>query len=529
MLGKISLYYYTIRNMKPSQVFNRIRIRLGYGCALGVKPTPFSDDVSIVDTPSSLDYDPVFLDRFPADELMNDRITILHSTEDFDWKSKWEIGGKSDLWNYNLHYFEYIFPLVKKWNGTGDRRYLNKSFEILDGWIESNPQGTKPAWASYTIALRIVNWISFYTYVREEMPLGFKSRFLSSLYSQYCYLSRHLEKDILGNHYFEDLKCLVIASIFFKDEKLFSKAIQMFKKECEEEILQDGMHFELSPMYHKIVLEGIMRTAIALRGSGRQNKEIEKYLQPMLDVAYTFENELNRIPLFNDSGNNVAKSLESIIDTATSYFNIKPRFKTSLETSGFYFFRKNINGKEWRLIVDAGQPGPKYIPGHAHCDAMSFELFCDGKPIAVNCGTYAYQDSKRYFFRSTAAHNTVMVDDTEQSQIWGIFRLAKRSKTKVLSISDSSIAMEMRDQKGNVVNRTITLNDNLVVKDFAKGHNISSFIHLRAPLLVRHNVLEDKKMSAYAEDYGDLQQADAIKLTNKDVIEAELRMESLSW
>ena len=43
--------------------------------------------------------------------------------------------------------------------------------------------------------------------------------------------------------------------------------------------------------------------------------------------------------------------------------------------SGFYIFKQN----DWKLIVDAGQPGPAYIPGHAHCDAMSFELFKAGE------------------------------------------------------------------------------------------------------------------------------------------------------
>ena len=60
------------------------------------------------------------------------------------------------------------------------------------------------------------------------------------------------------------MKSLVIGAIFFKDEAVLGKALKDFKAECKEEILADGMHFELSPMYHKIIFEGVLRVAATL-------------------------------------------------------------------------------------------------------------------------------------------------------------------------------------------------------------------------------------------------------------------------
>ena len=490
--------------MKPSQVFNRLRIKLGKGCPLGVAVNENITNIQKVESPESLDFDPVFIARFPVVELMEDTITILHSSKRMDWKSTWEFEDKSALWNFNLHYFEYLFPLVKAWKDSGDRKYLDKTVEMITGWIDTNPKGKSPAWASYTTALRIVTWISWYGYVEEVLEERFKKKFFSSLHEQYKYLAGHLEKDILGNHYFEDLKSLVLASIFFKDDAVFNKALADFKAECKEEILSDGMHFELSPMYHKIIFEGMLRVAVALRGTGRKDQEIEAYLQPMLGVAYSFEDGLERVPLFNDGGNNVAKSLGALVKTADA-LGYKPKFKGQLTTSGFYIFQKSIDEHAWKLVVDAGQPGPKYIPGHAHCDAMSFELFCDGKPVVVNCGTYAYQCKERSFFRSTAAHNTVMVDGTEQSQCWGAFRLAKRSSTKVLNVTDDSITMEMTDQKGQKVKRTIRLSiEGISVTDNSEGNNLLSFAHIEGGFTL---IADEGSVSSYndpyAVDYGD--------------------------
>ena len=94
---------------------------------------------------------------------------------------------------------------------TADRKYLDKSVETINCWIDRNPQKSGgEGWASYTIALRLTNWLSYYSYVNEELDISFKEKLLGSIHEQYEFLSRHLEKDILGNHYFEDLKALIL-------------------------------------------------------------------------------------------------------------------------------------------------------------------------------------------------------------------------------------------------------------------------------------------------------------------------------
>lgn len=528
-MGKVTLYYHTIKNMKFSQVFNRFRIKIGKGCSLGVMPSRRTLDVKKVESPETLDFDPVFLARFPIDKLMGDIITILHSSKKINWKTTWSFKDKSALWNYNLHYFEYLFPLVRAWQDTGNSKYRDKTVEMIEGWIDGNPIGTNPAWASYTTALRIVTWISWYWYASDGLDMYFRQKFLASLHDQFSYLSTHMEKDILGNHYFEDLKSLVLASLFFNDDAVLEKSLNDFRSECKEEILSDGMHFELSPMYHKIILEGMLRVATALRSAGKQDAVIEAYLQPMLDVAYSFENGLERIPLFNDCGNNIAKSLDALEKTAWSVFNMKPQFKWKLEDSGYYIFVKTIDTKIWKLIVDAGQPGPKYIPGHAHCDAMSFELFCDGKPIVVNCGTYAYQCKERGFFRSTSAHNTVMADGIEQSQCWGEFRLARRSNTRVLDITQNSITMEMTDQKGKKVKRIITFSDVLTITDSTSDScSITSFLHILGNhKAVIHNADITEQGGFYAEDYGQKNYIKTLCLTAENKIDIVLNLKGL--
>lgn len=508
MLTKLDLYANTIKLMKVSQIYYRIRKKMRLDCSIGCTVASTVDNVRPIATVPELDFDPAFLNRFSADEILEDKVAFLHSSKEFHWNQKWHYADRSALWNYNLHYFEFLFSLIDAYRKTGQRKYLDKSLDTINYWIDNNPQREGGnGWAPYTIDLRLTNWLSFYSYVSAELDCVFKDKLICSIHEQYVFLSRHLEKDILGNHYFEDLKTLALCAIFFEDTSFLKEVLQALHKECKEEILSDGMHFELSPMYHKLVLEGIIRFAIALMANGERDLQIEKYIQPMLNVAWSLEEGVNRIPLFNDCGDNVAKSVSALVDACEHNFDITPEYRASFNNSGYYVFKKN----GWKLVVDAGQPGPEYNAGHAHCDAGSFELFKEGRPIIVNCGTFAYQCADRQFFRSTAAHNTVMINDTEQSQFWGTFRMARRSKTDVDSVDCAGISMTIKDQKGRMVSRKIRLTDEkLVIEDHSVGGLLCSYIHME-------NDMDFNKLSAssaggklegrrticpYAVDYG---------------------------
>lgn len=499
-MWKPALYFHTIRRMKPSQILYRISKKMGLRCTIGCGVQIIPGHVRTVAAIPELDFDPVFLQRFSPEELLQNRVTFLHVSHQMDWNGSWQIHEQSDLWNFNLHYFEYLFPLWNAFKETGNRHYLDKTEEMIRSWIVRNPREEGgPGWSAYTVDLRLTHWLSFYTYAQEWLSDDLKAKMLTSICEQYTYLSEHVEKDILGNHYFEDLKTLVLCAVFFEDMKMLECAVEALKKECAEEILPDGMHFERSPMYHNLVLEGLMKAAAALRGCGHPEEVLEDYIRLMTDAAWSMEESLDRLPLFNDSGSNVAKSLDALVKAAKTHFQIVPVYRSAFPEAGFYLFKKG----NWKLIVDAGEPGPSYIPGHVHCDALSFELFCCGRPVAVNCGTYAYQSELRDFFRSTMAHNTVSVNHQEQSQCWGVFRVARRSSVRVIETDEHHLTAVMTDQAGQQVTRRIAFAEDLIVIDEAEGKTLTASLHLLEPLPTEFTAASvQKRAQLYAPEYG---------------------------
>jgi len=90
-------------------------------------------------------------------------------------------------------------------------------------------------------------------------------------------------------------------------------------------------------------------------------------------------------------------------------------------------------------LIDVAPVGPDYLPGHAHADTLSFELSLFGQRVFVNGGTSQYAtDEVRELERSTAAHNTVVINGENSSEVWDGFRVARRAYPRDLVIKETT-------------------------------------------------------------------------------------------
>ena len=468
MPSKLGLYIRTVRGLTPRQIGSRIRRMAGLDTSLpgasvngALKGSP-----ARLSAIPELDFDPSFLARFDCDGILADRMELIHHAEDVDWAGSWSGPHASHLWSFNLHYHEYLLPLLKKTLEGSGEGYVKKAKDIVRSWIASCPRSAGgDAWHPYTISVRTANWLAF---VAEGTDLvasdaEFMKDFDASLAEQYAHLSRHLETDLMANHYFENLKALVLLAAYLQDGAVLEVALGLLEGQIDEQVLSDGMHFELSPMYHKIVLEGLLRVIATLRVAGIERPAFEGAARKMCDALYSLEKDTNRTPLFNDSGDNVAKSRDALLSCAKRLLDHEPVASLDLNSSGYHIIERDCSVGKVKLILDAGMPGPRYAPGHAHCDALSFELFINGAPVVVNSGTYAYQDARRAWFRSSAAHNGVWREGVEQSEMWGEHRMARGASARLLARADSAdsteLTAELTDCRGGRIARAVSLDD----------------------------------------------------------------------
>ena len=412
------LYYNTIKYLKFSQIVHQILKRLG----LPKKKATFK----VLKLRRIYKPPKKFLKKRQSlyEESQFQFFGITENLLDVGWSGQ----QVNDLWRYNQHYFDDLQSDPKN-------QRLNSQLLLLDTWIRDNPISSRPGWDPYPTSLRIVNWIKF------DLVKGLLSeKQRSSLYSQAFWLNQNIELHLLGNHLLANAKAMIYAGLFFDDAnsmKWLKKGLKIYEQQVDEQILDDGAHFELSPMYHSIILEDMLDIINLFDTYGpvpnTKSKFIRQVLKKKVSLMLAWLNKMTHpdgmIAFFNDSALDLSPKLNQLAQYAASLginFKMMENYPVKhLKSSGFFVWREDQN----YLIMDAGKVGPNYIPGHAHADTLSLECSINRERVIVNSGISEYQiGDLRAFQRSTAAHSTLVINNENSSEVWGAFRVADRAQ-----------------------------------------------------------------------------------------------------
>ncbi len=468
-MKKIFLYWHTVKLLKWRQIFYRIYYKLlNKTVSVEVK----DNDIVLRKPENSI---ATFIPQKKT-YFLGDSVSFLNHQMTFT-SALWNDSDQEKLWLYNLHYFDAL--------NSDSTEQARQAYQLLEKWISDNPPFSGNGWESYPISLRIINIVKF-ALTGEDLS----EHVLASLFLKARYLYCHCEYHILGNHLFENYKALCFAGLFFEGDepnKWFKKGVKGLQEEINEQILDDGGHFELSPMYHVIILEDLLdlKNLFSAYNKSVFWNEVVKKMLVWLELMTRSEEEIS---YFNDASNDIASKPREIFQYATDLgydSNSIEKKSVFLKESGYAI----LQNKTAKVICDIAEVGPSYLPGHAHADTLSFECYIDGQPLFVNLGTSCYGNSpQRNIERSTRSHNTVEINDENSSEIWGSFRVARRAKPSILKFSKEgeSLLIASHDgykrlKKGGEHQRTWVLNDrSLVVKDIVSSgvEKIVLYLHL---------------------------------------------------
>jgi uncharacterized heparinase superfamily protein len=485
---RTSLYFHTIRHLRPRQIASRLF-------------KPFKPRVPRPAALARVEIDPGTSHAVPWLAKRAGRkgqLCFLNlkpkpaDSGSVDWRSP----EMPKLWRYNLHYFDYLHDA---------ERSLAERGGLIEDWIAHNPAGTVDAWEPFPVSLRIVNWIKFF--VQPENRGRMPATWMESLFRQALWLESNQEYHLMGNHLFKNAKALMFAGLFFqgKDARRWrERALKLLTHQIAEQVLPDGGHFERSPMYHAMILEDCLDLVnIADQRTDSAARTMRAVFLPVAGRMATFLKAMTlpdgEIALFNDA----ALGIEPPPDELFSYCEQLTGAPVG-ETDGVvrrfpesgYFIMAPRKGD--RLIVDCGPVGPDYQPGHAHCDTLSFELALAGRRVIVDSGCFHYEDGPiRRYNRGNAGHNTVTIDGQNQSEVWGAHRCARRAQpceAAIAARADGALAFQgahdgYRRLKGAPIHqrRILWAGDKLIVDDRIAGsgvHDLASRLHFHPDLKI---------------------------------------------
>ncbi len=351
---------------------------------------------------------------------------------------------------------------------TGDRRYYEEfRAQVLD-WIGENRPGRGVNWTcTMDVAIRAVNWVWAYAFFRPEILADrpFASAFLRSLFVHGRFVAAHLENGVpvTSNHYFADLVGLLFLGVLFRGapeaDAWKGMAVTEIARENERQTLPDGVDFEASTSYHRLMTEMALISLLLLERSGFRLPALRQRVRGMVEYIAHYVKPDGLAPQVGDNDNGRLQILgerdadprdhRHLLAFGGCVFDDDALFVLAGERweEAFWLFgeacagrierrtearRVTVTGRHFRsagsvvlrhedlyAFVDAGPVGLEGQGAHAHNDTLSVEIQACGRDLVVDPGTGCYTSDVRLRdrFRSTAFHNTVRVDGEEINPI----------------------------------------------------------------------------------------------------------------
>ena len=400
----------------------------------------------------------------------------------YDLKMPWELSRCQHFaWLGQAYWF------------TKNEKYAQEFVSQVQDWLIHNPPKLGVNWAcAMDVAIRAVNWLWGYYFFQHSIELT--DKFLISFFKSLLIHGRHIfnnlerTETLTSNHYLSDIVGLVYLGILlpeFKEAQRWREfGLSELEKEMFKQVYPDGVNFEASTNYHRLVTELFLLTTLIAEMNGHSfSTAYLQRLEKMLEFIATITKPDGTVPLIGDCDNGRLHRLKVWSEPEREWTD----FRYLLAIGAVYFDRTEwaqIANDQWieafwiwgnqalkvklaaellqsenhlpasqhfsdagllvmrcyenYALINAGPNGQGDNGGHAHNDKLSFELFGNGQTWLVDPGTYLYtaDHNARNLFRSTRYHNTVVIDGQEQNRFAAdpsnLFQLHNDAKAKVL-------------------------------------------------------------------------------------------------
>ncbi len=391
------------------------------------------------------------------------------------------------VWELNRHQF--LPTLGKAYWLTGETRYVEAATSLVRSWIEQNPFKVGINWASgLEAAVRSLAWSWSYAFLRDSATFdtGNRQMMLGSLWQHGRFIGEQL------SHYFSPYNHLVGESTalfvlgamfpFMKHAPEWERAgWRQLTAILAMQFHADGGSVEQSTSYHHFTLGFYVQALLLRRAQGLAVPEaVSRQLERAFEFAMYLTKPDGTLPITGDADE--ARSLElgqaSLRDYrphlalgATlfrrgdmkkvagafpdegvwllglagrgEYERLEARdpecTSRLFRESGYGIMRTGWDPRAHYLSFDCGplaagvSEGDVPSAAHGHADALSIEVASYGESAIVDPGFFTYNghpDWHRYF-RETAAHNTVVVDDRSQAEFRGRLSWSHAPRTEL--------------------------------------------------------------------------------------------------
>jgi hypothetical protein len=451
--------------------------------------------------------DPVSGDLWPGSGTFAFQILYRHERRRGDVKFVWELNRLQVL-------------QVLAAAGASD-----SAAEILESWMQANPPFDGINWVScIEAASRIVSLLVLLNVASPKLRRRLDEPARRYLAAHVYWIARYPSlHSSANNHRVAELASLLLASVCAPGLPgslvYFAESLRGLEQLATSLFHPDGVGAEQSPTYAAYSLEWLAIAGLAADSVGRPFcAEMRSRLHAAALHLRTIMDDSGRVPRVGDDDEGrvlvsclgredryVASVLallarwldDPALEPPSSDPHLRDQFAAAARSQraqrdgtpadavdagrrlgvpvlkvfphgGYTIARTATQRGTLLTMFDHGPLGFGPIAAHGHADALAIWLHWGDEPILVDAGTYLYHSGarERDLFRGTRVHNTLSVEDADQSLIAGPFNWRRHARTRVVARTSTNITAEhdgYARRFGVIHRRNLSFDGNILV------------------------------------------------------------------
>ncbi|MDX2432581.1 MAG: alginate lyase family protein [Bacteroides sp.] len=254
------------------------------------------------------------------------------------------------------------------------------------------------------------------------------------------------------------------------------EAMSRFEEQIRTQVLPDGMQEERAAGYHLVCTFCFLQILdLALKNGIKVSDTLLKGIESMVDfVAGIMKphgyfpmlkdgdegdvfgerasyglwediNNLNMLEDYNDlrwvlkAGSRIFKRPDFLyIATHGREGEIPEYLSVAAPDAGFYTMRSGWQNDDLYMVFTCGELGAMdQNCVHGNADALSVDVSGFGETLLIDPGRYMYEGPYRIWFKQTQAHNTIVVDGQDSSELADGWMFKNRAKSVVRTWSSA--------------------------------------------------------------------------------------------
>jgi hypothetical protein len=416
------------------------------------------------------------------DPVAQRRAPLLHWTL-LDPLDGATVGDSKVVWELSRH--QWLVRLGQAYRLTSDERYADAFADTIRDWRRANPPGMGVNWTSSLEAgFRLISWCWSLSLFRGSAALtpqlradlidgiaGHASR-IERYLSHYFSPNTHLTGEALGLFYAGTLFPLLPGASRWRQH-----ALDILIRESDRQILPDGVYMEQSTCYQSYTAEIYLHFAmLAARNRIPVPDGVLRRVESLLDALLALRRPDGSLPQIGDADGGrllpleprpagdasgifaIAAAVLKRGDYAWAAGRLMPeilwllggegaqvfdRLESTLPSQapsrllphgGYAVMRTGWDREADQVILDGGPLGCGFSGGHGHADLLSVEASFRGRPYIVDPGTFRYTSDEgwRGYYRGSAAHSTIEIDEVGQAGPRGPFGWVDRPAAQII-------------------------------------------------------------------------------------------------